>query len=59
MADDLHDIYAIRYEHHDRKSSGNFIGGDPNDVLQPLDSSDSLDFARAREGLRPWVLPVT
>lgn len=37
MADDLHDIYAIRYEHHDRKSSGNFIGGDPNDVLQPLD----------------------
>jgi isoquinoline 1-oxidoreductase subunit beta len=21
--------------------------------------ADSLDFARAREGLRPWVLPVT
>jgi Zn-dependent hydrolases, including glyoxylases len=37
MADDVHDIYAIRYGHHDRKSSENFIGGDPHDVLQPLD----------------------
>jgi hypothetical protein len=23
--------------HHDRKSSENFISGDPHDVLQPLD----------------------
>ena len=37
MADDVHDIYAIRYGRHDRKSSENFIGGDPHDVLQPLD----------------------
>jgi glyoxylase-like metal-dependent hydrolase (beta-lactamase superfamily II) len=37
MADDVHDIYAIRYGHHDRKSSENFIGGDPHDVLQPHD----------------------
>ena len=33
----LHEIYAIRYGHHDRKAAENFIGGDPHDVLQPLD----------------------
>jgi glyoxylase-like metal-dependent hydrolase (beta-lactamase superfamily II) len=37
MSDDTHEIYAIRYGHHDRKSSENFIGGDPHDMLQPLD----------------------
>jgi glyoxylase-like metal-dependent hydrolase (beta-lactamase superfamily II) len=38
MSDDgIHEVYAIRYAHHDRKSSENFIGGDPHDVLQPLD----------------------
>src|SRR5258707_4581544 len=37
MGDDTHEIYAIRYGHHDRKSAENFIGGDPHDVLQPLD----------------------
>src|SRR5258706_3488418 len=37
MSDDTHEIYAIRYGHHDRKSAENFIGGDPHDVLQPLD----------------------
>src|SRR5215472_12598446 len=37
MSDDIHEIYAIRYGHHDRKASENFIGGDPHDVLQPLD----------------------
>ncbi|MFY9788286.1 MAG: MBL fold metallo-hydrolase [Pseudolabrys sp.] len=37
MTDDVHDIYAVRYGRHDRKSSENFIGGDPHDVLQPLD----------------------
>ena len=37
MSDDIHEIYAIRYGHHDRKSSENFIGSDPHDVLQPLD----------------------
>lgn len=30
-------IYAIKYAHHDRKASENFIGGDPHDVLMPLD----------------------
>jgi glyoxylase-like metal-dependent hydrolase (beta-lactamase superfamily II) len=34
---DIHEIYAIRYGHHERRSPENFIGGDPHDVLQPLD----------------------
>lgn len=33
---DVHEVYAIRYAHHDRKASENYIGGDPHDVLQPL-----------------------
>ena len=37
MSDDVHEVYAIRYGHHARKASENFIGGDPHDVLQPLD----------------------
>jgi glyoxylase-like metal-dependent hydrolase (beta-lactamase superfamily II) len=36
-ADDVHEVYAIRYGHHARRSQENFIGGDPHDVLQPLD----------------------
>lgn len=34
---DLHEVYAIRYGHHDRNAPANFIDGDPHDVLQPLD----------------------
>lgn len=37
MAEDTHEVYAVRYAHHDRQSPENFIGGDPHDVLQPLD----------------------
>ena len=33
---DVHEVYAVRYAHHDRQSPENFIGGDPHDVLQPL-----------------------
>jgi glyoxylase-like metal-dependent hydrolase (beta-lactamase superfamily II) len=33
----LYEIYAIHYGHHDRPSSENFIGGDPHEVVQPLD----------------------
>lgn len=36
MTNDVHQVYAIRYAHHDRRSPENFIGGDPHDVLQPL-----------------------
>jgi len=34
---DQHEVYAIRYGHHERKAAENFILGDPHDVLQPLD----------------------
>jgi len=37
MSEDVHEVYAIRYGHHSRRSPENFIGGDPHDVLQPLD----------------------
>jgi glyoxylase-like metal-dependent hydrolase (beta-lactamase superfamily II) len=36
MSDDVHEIYAVRYAHHDRQSPENFVFGDPHDVLQPL-----------------------
>ena len=34
---DTYEVYAIRYGHHDRQSPANYIGGDPHDVLEPLD----------------------
>ena len=37
MSEDVHEVYAIRYAHHARRAPENFIGGDPHDVLQPLD----------------------
>lgn len=30
-------VYAVKYAHHHRMSSENFIGGDPHDVPMPLD----------------------
>jgi glyoxylase-like metal-dependent hydrolase (beta-lactamase superfamily II) len=33
----VYDVYAIRYAHHDRRSKENYIGGDTHDVLEPLD----------------------
>jgi glyoxylase-like metal-dependent hydrolase (beta-lactamase superfamily II) len=32
-----HAVYAIRYAHHARRASENFIGGDPHDGPMPLD----------------------
>ena len=37
MSDDIHEVYAIRYGHHPRPARDNYIGGDPHDVIQPLD----------------------
>lgn len=37
MSDDVHEVYAIRYGRHERRSPENFLGGDPHDLLQPLD----------------------
>jgi glyoxylase-like metal-dependent hydrolase (beta-lactamase superfamily II) len=37
VTDDTHEVYAIRYGHHARPARDNYIGGDPHDVLEPLD----------------------
>jgi glyoxylase-like metal-dependent hydrolase (beta-lactamase superfamily II) len=37
MSDDVHEVFAIRYGHHERRSGENFIGGDPHDIPQPFD----------------------
>ncbi len=34
---DKWEIYAVRYGHHERRASANFIGGDPHDGPMPLD----------------------
>jgi len=37
MSSDTYRVYAVRYAHHHRRSSENFLGGDPHDVPMPLD----------------------
>jgi glyoxylase-like metal-dependent hydrolase (beta-lactamase superfamily II) len=32
-----HEVYAIKYAHHERNASANFIGGDPHDGPMPMD----------------------
>lgn len=34
---DVYEIHAVKYAHLMRKSSGNFLGGDPHDTDMPLD----------------------
>jgi glyoxylase-like metal-dependent hydrolase (beta-lactamase superfamily II) len=34
---DSYEIYAIRYAHHPRRASENFLGGDPHDGPMPMD----------------------
>lgn len=36
-SDDVHEIYAIKYGHHNRGASENYIGGDPHNAPEPLD----------------------
>ena len=36
-APETYELYAIRYAHHDRPASENFIGGDPHNTSMPLD----------------------
>ncbi len=31
------EIYAIRYAHHERRTTENFLGGDPHDEAMPMD----------------------
>jgi hypothetical protein len=54
--EDLHEVYAIRYAHHARRSPENFIGGDPHDVLQPLDYFVWAIVGRARRHRRRYRL---
>jgi glyoxylase-like metal-dependent hydrolase (beta-lactamase superfamily II) len=35
-SDETYSVYAIKYGHHDRKSSANFLGGDSHDTSMPL-----------------------
>jgi len=72
MSDDVHEVYAIRYGHHKRPSSANFIHGDPHDMLQPLDYfvwaivgpagtivvDTGFDEATARKRGREMIRPV-
>ena len=37
MTSETYEIYAVRYGHHERKASENFIMGDPHDGPMPLD----------------------
>jgi glyoxylase-like metal-dependent hydrolase (beta-lactamase superfamily II) len=47
-----YEVYAIKYGHHDRKASENFIGGDPHDGPMPLDY-----FVWAIKGKdRTWIV---
>lgn len=32
-----YEVYAIRYAHHERRASANFLGGDPDDGPMPID----------------------
>ena len=37
MSTPQYEIYALKYAHHERRASENFIGGDPHDGAMPLD----------------------
>src|SRR5256885_14076070 len=37
MAEPVYEIFGVRYAHHARRASENFIGGDPHDGPMPLD----------------------
>ncbi len=37
MSDPQYEVYAVKYAHHARRASENFIGGDPHDGPMPLD----------------------
>jgi len=36
MSQDVHEVYAVRYGHHARPASDNYVFGDPHDVEEPL-----------------------
>jgi len=44
-----YEIYAIKYAHHERNASANFLGGDPHDGPMPMDYFVWLIRGRGRE----------
>lgn len=46
-----YEVYALKYAHHDRRASENFIGGDPHDGPMPLDYFVWLVRGEGREVL--------
>ena len=52
MMQDVYEIYAVRYAHHDRKAHENYVLGDPHDILQPL----AYFVWVIKGGGRSWVL---
>jgi glyoxylase-like metal-dependent hydrolase (beta-lactamase superfamily II) len=36
MSDEVYDVFALKYAHHDRYATENFLLGDAHDVIQPL-----------------------
>ena len=51
MTTPLYEVYAIKYAHHERRASHNFIGGDPHDGPMPLDYFVWLVRGQGREVL--------
>ena len=37
MSTPVYEVYAIKYAHHERTASQNFLGGDPHDGPMPMD----------------------
>ncbi|MGE3774003.1 MAG: N-acyl homoserine lactonase family protein [Gammaproteobacteria bacterium] len=37
MSADQYEVYAVKYGHHARRATDNFVGGDPHDAPMPLD----------------------
>ena len=66
-----YEVYAIRYAHHERRRSENFMGGDPHDGPMPLDYfvwaiigngrtiviDTGFDEAMARKRQRHFITP--
>src|SRR5262245_23472882 len=49
MSGPQYEVYAIKYAHHARRASENFIGGDPHDGPMPLDYFVWLGRGEGRE----------
>ena len=47
--DEVYEVYAVKYAHHERRVGENFIGGDPHDGPMPLDYFVWLVRGRGRE----------